>query len=135
MATIELNRSGVLALLEYAHERLKGLMTKRYTSSDEDAEVLRLLALVHKAEGHRYGKIFVDVVWDSTEGDDDPIHDLVKSWNTGVEDDLANVMDCGFEVRGEKNCQVFQGPMSKLEELAENFKQLPGKVFVEVVEV
>jgi hypothetical protein len=135
MKPIELRRSGLLALLDYAHDRLKGLMYKRYTSSDEDAEVLKLLVLVHKAEGVAYGKIFVDVEWDSTEGDDDPIHDLVKSWNTGVEDDFNNVMDAGFEERGGKNCQVFQGPMHKLEELARNFKELPGKVFVEVVEL
>lgn len=124
MPTLSLN--GMAELYDYTVDQLHALRMKHRTSSSEDEQILILHRLVNKAAGVEFGKLFVDVE-DAPE--DFNVHEIAKEWNNGCDDDI---LDAGFDTRSGRTCEVFQGPIGRLEELRDDLRRIPAKVFVEI---
>lgn len=124
MPTLSLD--GMAELYDYTVDQLHSLRMKHRTSSSEDEQILVLHRLVNRAAGVAFGKLFVDVL-DAAE--DFSVHEVAKEWNNGCDDDI---LDAGFDTRAGRTCEVFQGPIDRLEELMADLRRIPAKVFVEI---
>ena len=118
-----MNTTQVNNLKTYAEYRLKGLKSKRYTNSEEGDEILILSRLVCEAKNIPYGILYFNENEAEIENEDEPSLDyLIQSWNTGVDDDITDLLDMGYvNIQEPKEyCQAVQGPLNKLEGLKQD---------------
>ena len=106
-------------IITYAQERLEALEGKRYRSSDEDAEKVRLDILLRKYEGKEVGKVaFSYVLTEPMPMDgEDRVSSFVDNY---VRDTDIKYMDDDWV--GDNACTIYYGDMHELEQFKNALK-------------
>lgn len=107
----------VLEIVAYCQDRLAELELKRYRSSDEDAEVIRLDILLRKYEGKKVGKIAFSYVLLEPLDEEDRVATFVNNY---VKENNIAYMDDDFV--GDNSCTIYYGDMDGLEQMKHELK-------------
>ena len=101
------------ALVDYTTKQLEKLKAKRYASSYDQEEIIKLSRLLCEASEIDYGTLYLD---DSSDSLLD-LDDIVKGHNIMCDNIIEEILDDGYKSHNGHRCRVFQGSINMLKGL------------------